>query len=73
MYEGQACPVTVSYYRMPSWHLGTVTLDPATVSSLKVPAGQDGLFGSGTLQQYSPIVIDFARGELLLGPFHPTR
>ena len=56
--------------RRGTWDL---TLDPATVSSLKVPAGQDGLFGSGTLQQYSPIVIDFAKGELLLGPFHPTR
>jgi hypothetical protein len=31
----------------------------------------DGSLGSGTLQRYSPVVIDYRNHELLLGPFRP--
>jgi hypothetical protein len=29
----------------------------------------DGSLGSGTLQRYSPVVIDYRNHKLLLGPF----
>lgn len=71
-YAGLACPITVSFYQALSWRLGTLVLSPAPVASSEVPAGLDGLFGSGTLRLYSPIVVDFADGALLLGPVHAT-
>jgi predicted aspartyl protease len=65
-YAGLSCRVGVSAYVLPAWQLSGVTLQPETVFSNLLPSGSDGLLGSGTLQRYSPVVIDFADGELLL-------
>jgi hypothetical protein len=37
------------------------------VASNSLAVGQDGLLGSSTLRQLSPIVVDYVDGELLLG------
>lgn len=36
------------------------------VGTNQVPAVVDGLFGSGTLATYNPVVVDYADGELFL-------
>jgi hypothetical protein len=44
---------------------------PETVGSVPDFLVADGSLGSGTLQRYSPVVIDYRHHELLLGPLRP--
>jgi hypothetical protein len=69
-YGGLACPFRAESYVISSWRIGDVSLSPQVVGAAPVPSGWDGLLGSGTLQRYSPVVVDFADGSLLLGPVH---
>ncbi len=66
-YAGLACRVTVHLYQLQSWKIGEITLNGQPVGSSPLPATLDGLLGSGTLQRYNPIVVDYNDGELLLG------
>jgi Aspartyl protease len=67
-YAGAGCTRTVSYYTARDWSVGGFTLAPQTVGSVPDFLVADGSLGSGTLQRYSPIVIDYRNHELLLGP-----
>lgn len=76
-YAGLACPVRISHYGMRSWGLSTLAasghstkfaLAPQSVFSAILPMDQAGLLGSSTLLSYSPVVIDYRDGDLLLGP-----
>jgi hypothetical protein len=67
IYAGLACPVLGKNFVVASWQVGGVALAPQTVGSSVVPSGVQGLLGSGTLQRYSPVVVDYKDGELLLG------
>jgi predicted aspartyl protease len=76
-YAGLACPVSLAHYRMRSWDLGAVDasghfapfpLPPQTVLGHVLFPGLMGLLGSGTLRLYSPVVLDYRDGDLLLGP-----
>jgi hypothetical protein len=69
-YGGLSCLFRAQPYVISSWRIGDVSLSPQVVGAAPVPSGWDGLFGSGTLQRYSPVVVDFAHGSLLLGPVH---
>ena len=66
-YAGLSCRVTVDTYRVDSWAVGAVSLSSQTIGSTELddPA-EGGLLGSGTLQNYSPVVVDYQDGELLL-------
>jgi predicted aspartyl protease len=80
-YAGLACPVRISHYRMGAWGLSALTaanrfsqfpLAPQTVSGNILFPGVPGLLGAGTISHYSPVVVDYHDGDLLLGPFsHP--
>lgn len=67
-YAGLACRITVSKYQLSSWRIGNLPIRSQIVASNPLGAGQDGLLGSSTLRQLSPIVVDYTDGELLLGP-----
>jgi hypothetical protein len=69
-YAGLDCRVNTTTYNLPAWQLAGLALRPQSVASNVLPPGVDGLLGSGTLQKYSPIVVDFTDGELLL-THHP--
>jgi len=65
---GLGCTVIGSDYKVASWSLGDIRLRPASIASNQLPPGVGGLLGSGTLEQYSPVVFDFTDGAILLGP-----
>ena len=69
---GLSCPVSASIYQLTSWSLGTLRLHPASVVSNQLPPGVDGLLGSGTLELYSPVVLDFLDGAILLSRLHAS-
>lgn len=64
--EGLSCPVTNTYYRVSAWRVGPVPLAPSTVASTDI-GPIPGLLGSGTLEHYSPVVVDYRDGYLRLG------
>ncbi|HTW09204.1 MAG TPA: retropepsin-like aspartic protease [Acidimicrobiales bacterium] len=66
-YAGLDCPVVVNHFMMGPAMLGRVQLPPQTVGSNFIPAGTVGVIGSGTLVNYSPVLVDYADGELFLG------
>lgn len=66
-YAGLDCPVVVDHYTMGPAMLGKVQLPPQTVGSNVLPAGTVGVIGSGTLINYSPVLVDYTDGELFLG------
>ena len=70
-YAGAGCTRPVSYYTARGWSVGGFTLAPQTIGSVPDFLVADGSLGSGTLQRYSPVVIDYRNHELLLGPFRP--
>ena len=61
----------MTYYTARDWSIGGFTLAPQTVGSVPDFLVADGSLGSGTLQRYSPVVIDYRDHELLLGPLRP--
>ena len=67
-YAGAGCTRTVSYYTARDWSIGGFPLAPQPVGSVPDFLVADGSLGSGTLQRYSPVVIDYQQHELLLGP-----
>jgi len=66
-YAGLACPVVVNHYTMGPAMLGKVQLPEQTVGSNFIPSGTVGVIGSGTLINYSPVLVDYTDGELFLG------
>jgi hypothetical protein len=75
-YAGLDCPVGISHYRVASWglsvnassgHFAQFELAPQIVFSSILSPGVMGLLGAGTLLRYSPVVIDYRDGDLLLG------
>ena len=70
-YAGAGCTRPVTYYTASDWSIGGLTLAPQTVGSVPDFLVADGSLGSGTLQRYSPVVIDYRHHELLLGPLRP--
>ncbi|MGD0703022.1 MAG: retroviral-like aspartic protease family protein [Trebonia sp.] len=70
-YAGAGCTRPVTYYTARDWSIGGFTLAPQTVGSVPDFLAADGSLGSGTLQRYSPVVIDYRHHELLLGPLRP--
>ncbi|HXW81214.1 MAG TPA: retropepsin-like aspartic protease [Acidimicrobiales bacterium] len=66
-YAGLDCPVDVNHYTMGPAMLGKVQLRPQTVGSNFIPPGTVGVLGSGTLIDYSPVLVDYVDGELFLG------
>ncbi len=70
-YAGYACPVKITHYTVDSWKLEAFGLAPESVNSNALPPGLSGLLGAGTLAHYSPIVVDYRDGDLLMGPFRP--
>jgi hypothetical protein len=70
-YAGAGCTRPVTYYTARDWSIGGFTLAPQTVGSVPDFLIADGSLGSGTLQRYSPVVIDYRHHELLLGPLRP--
>ena len=71
-YASLGCTRPVSYYATRTWSIGAVALAPQTVGVVPNLLVADGSLGSGTLQRYSPIVIDYQDEELLLGPLRPA-
>jgi hypothetical protein len=67
-YAGLDCPVVVNHYTMGPALLGKLQLPAQTVGSNFVPPGTVGVFGSGTLINYNPVLVDYTDGELFLGP-----
>jgi predicted aspartyl protease len=70
-YAGAGCTRPVTYYTARDWSIGGFILAPQTVGSVPDFLVADGSLGSGTLQRYSPVVIDYRHHELLLGPLRP--
>jgi hypothetical protein len=66
-YGGLDCPVVVDHYAMGPAMLGKVQLPEQTVDSNLTPPGTVGGIGSGTLINYSPVLVDYTDGELFLG------
>ncbi len=66
-YAGLDCPVVVNHYTMGPAMLGKVQLPEQTVGSNFIPPGTVGVIGSGTLINYSPMLVDYTDGELFLG------
>ena len=66
-YAGLDCPVVVNHYTVGPAVLGKVQLPPQTVGSNFIPPGTVGVIGSGTLINYSPVLVDYTDGELFLG------
>jgi hypothetical protein len=54
--------------RLAAWNIGTASVGATTVAVTKSVPAVDGMIGSATLQQFSPVVLDYADGSLLLGP-----
>jgi predicted aspartyl protease len=71
-YAGAGCTRPVTYYTARDWLVGGFTLAPQTVGSVPDFLFADGSLGSGTLQRYSPVVIDYRHHELLLGQLRPV-
>jgi predicted aspartyl protease len=72
-YAGLGCTRPVTYYATTTWSVGGVALAPQTVGVVPDFLVADGSLGSGTLQRYTPVVIDYQDEELLLGPLRPGR
>jgi hypothetical protein len=70
-YAGLGCTRPVTYYAARTWSIGGLALAPQTVGVVPNLLVADGSLGSGTLQRYSPVVIDYLDEELLLGPLRP--
>jgi hypothetical protein len=66
-YAGLDCPVVVNRYIMGPAMLGSVRLAGQPVGSNLIPPGTVGVLGSGTLIDYSPVLVDYTDGELFLG------
>ncbi len=66
-YAGLDCPVVVTRYTMGPAMLGKVQLPEQTIASNFDVPGIVGTIGSGTLINYSPVVVDYTDGELFLG------
>jgi len=67
-YGGLDCPVVVTRYTMGPAMLGKVQLPEQTIASnLLAPGIVVGGIGSGTLINYSPVLVDYTDGELFLG------
>jgi hypothetical protein len=66
-YAGLDCPLQVNHYALGPAMLGNVQLPSQTVISNFYPSGPVGVIGAGTLIQYTPVVVDYTDGELLLG------
>jgi Aspartyl protease len=65
---GLGCHEKAKNYRVDQLAVGSASAGAATLASMTLPPDVDGLFGSGTLQDFSPVVLDFTDGTLLLGP-----
>jgi Aspartyl protease len=70
-YAGAGSTRPVTYYTARDWSVDGVMLAPQTVGSVPDFLVADGSLGSGTLQRYSPVVINYRDHELLLGPLRP--
>jgi predicted aspartyl protease len=70
-YAGLGCTRPVTYYATATWSVGGVALAPQTVGVVPDFLVADGSLGSGTLQRYTPVVIDYRDEELLLGSLSP--
>ena len=66
-YAGLDCRVVVNHYTMGPAMLGKVQVPEQTVGSNFIPSGTVGVIGSGTLINYSPVLVDYTDGELFLG------
>jgi hypothetical protein len=66
-FAGLNCPIKVNHYALGPATLGTIPLPAQTVISNVFPSGTVGVIGSGTLIRYSPVVVDYTDGELLVG------
>jgi len=65
------CDGQATAYQLPDWRIGTIQIGATKVGVPKSPisvGGVDGVLGSATLQELSPVVIDYSDGVLLLGP-----
>jgi hypothetical protein len=67
---GLGCRQKATDYPVRQLRVGSASVGATTVASLALPAAVDGLLGSGTLQHFSPVVLDFYDGTLLLGARH---
>jgi len=72
-YAGLDCPVVVNRYMMGPTKLGNVQIPGQTIGSNFIPSGTVGVLGSGTLINYNPVLVDYADGELFLGPGNPAQ
>jgi hypothetical protein len=73
---GLTCPVYLSAHGAATWELAgeylgrsgfdSISLFSPAVFSTALPEGIAGVLGAGTLARYSPIVVDYKDGELLL-------
>ncbi len=72
-YAGLDCPVVVNHYAMGPATLGNVHLPEQTVGSNVIPPGTVGVIGSGTLINYTPVLVDYTAGELFLGQGQPVQ
>jgi hypothetical protein len=53
--------------QLPSWQIGKTSVGPTKVAVVASRNGYDGVLGSATLRQLSPVVLDYHDGTLLLG------
>lgn len=70
---GLDCPVVVRRYTIGPSALGTLSLAKQTVASNFIAPHLAGVIGSATLRNYSPVLVDYADGELLLGNIKPAQ
>ena len=70
-YAGLGCRVKVTTDQLNTWRLTGTALAAQPVGVNTLSATVPGLLGAGTLQYFSPVVVDYRDGELLLGAFAP--
>ena len=67
--SGVACTIAVPIVGSGRWAIGPVRLGPRPMPDVSLgPIGASGLLGSDELTRFGWIVLDYRRGELLLGP-----
>lgn len=66
-YAGLDCPIVNPNYRVRDWSLGNWPLPGQVLFGNDLGFSDDGLLGSGTLEQFEPVIIDYADAVLLLG------
>jgi predicted aspartyl protease len=71
-YAGLGCQVETHYFAVATWQVGDVSLVPQPLAAVTGFFVAGGSLGSGTLEHYTPIVIDYQDGDLLLGPYGPV-